>query len=95
VNRAQSPASNQAFWRLKSGAWVRTGIPILWIAALVLLWEPLGFVVSTALVLCAWLLSVRVRWTVAVPVGAVVAAIIFQLFAVTLGVPLPWGLLGW
>ncbi len=61
----------------------------------ILLAEPLGYVVTTALILFSLLLLLRVRLPVAAVTAVVFAAVSYHLFAVLLRVSLPWGILGW
>jgi tripartite-type tricarboxylate transporter receptor subunit TctC len=57
--------------------------------------EPVGFVLTSAIILVALMRWLEVRWLVAFPVAAAVAATIYQVFANLLRVPLPRGVLGW
>jgi hypothetical protein len=41
------------------------------------------------------LVTLRVRWPVALTVALVLVPLSYQIFAVGLRVPLPWGWLGW
>ncbi|MFT3800437.1 MAG: tripartite tricarboxylate transporter TctB family protein [Burkholderiaceae bacterium] len=55
--------------------------------------DALGFIVCAAIVLLALFATLRVRWSVAVPVALVVALGIHTIFYFGLRVPLPWGVL--
>ncbi|WP_185958436.1 tripartite tricarboxylate transporter substrate-binding protein [Fodinibius sediminis] len=57
--------------------------------------EQLGFVISAMLILALLLWQLNVNWSTAVLVILVVVPLSYQLFAVYLRVPLPWGLFGW
>jgi putative tricarboxylic transport membrane protein len=65
------------------------------VIAYVLLAEHLGYVVTTALILFALFLLLRVRVSVAVVTAAIFSAVSYHLFGVLLRVPLPWGVFGW
>lgn len=62
---------------------------VLWILA----WEPLGFIVSTAVILFALLLRFRVGLGLAVALAIVAPVVMQYVFGNLLLVPLPWGLL--
>lgn len=71
---------------------------IAFVAAVVLfvaICETVGFVISAALMLSIMLLTTRVRLPVAAAIVLVGVPGLYQLFAGALGVPLPWGWLGW
>lgn len=54
-----------------------------------------GYLLATGALLLGLMLVLRApRWT-AVAVTVVAAPLLYQIFAVALGVPLPWGWLGW
>mgnify|MGYP001055289996 CR=1 FL=1 len=55
--------------------------------------DSLGFIVCAAVVLLAMFTTLRVRWTVAVPVALAVTLGIHTIFYFGLRVPLPWGVL--
>lgn len=86
--RSELPAlSRQEFARI--------GLATAWVVAFIALLEPLGFVLTAAILLLAMMIALKVRLRVAVPVVAVLVPATYQIFAVALRVPLPWGLLGW
>lgn len=60
-----------------------------------LLAEFLGFILSASVILILLLWQFEVRWPTALPVILIMVPLAYQLFAVYLRVPLPWGLLGW
>lgn len=57
--------------------------------------EPLGFVLTSVLMLGGLLVLFRVRWPVAIPLATLLGVAVYQVFAIGLRVPLPRGLLGW
>ena len=57
--------------------------------------ETLGFVLSSAVILLVLFWRMSVKTTIAVPATVLLAALVYQLFAVGLRVPLPRGFLGW
>ncbi len=57
--------------------------------------ETLGFVLSSAVILLVLFRRTRVKSTIAIPATVLLAAIVYQLFAIGLRVPLPRGFLGW
>lgn len=57
--------------------------------------EYLGFILSAAFILLLLMWQFRVRWSTALVVVLVIVPLTYQLFAIYLRVPLPWGLLGW
>lgn len=67
----------------------------LWVALYVLLAGQLGFVIVAAALTLAMLWRLGVRPAVALGVVIVLVPAVYQVFAVHLRVPLPWGWLGW
>lgn len=57
--------------------------------------EYLGFILTAGLILGLLMWQFRVAWKTALPVILITVPLVYQLFAVYLRVPLPWGLLGW
>lgn len=57
--------------------------------------EPLGFVLTSALILVGLMRWLEVRWISALLIACVVSATIYQVFANVLRVPLPRGVFGW
>jgi len=57
--------------------------------------EVLGFVLSSAAILLILFRRMRLTWTMAVPATVLLVALVYQLFAIGLRVPLPRGLFGW
>jgi tripartite-type tricarboxylate transporter receptor subunit TctC len=78
-----------------AGALWRSVEVLLWIALYLVLAEPLGFIVTTTLLLLVYLLRLGTRTAVAAPLALVLVPLVYQIFAVTLRVPLPRGILGW
>lgn len=76
-------------------AWIRMGEVVLWVALYMLLAEPLGFILTAAVLLFALLWRSGVRLPVAAGVAVLLSPAVYQLFAGQLRVPLPRGLLGW
>ncbi len=74
---------------------VRAALAVAWVVAYLLLAEPLGFVLTATGLLILLMLILRVRWPLAVGVSVVLVPLMYQVFAVGLRVPLPWGWLGW
>jgi len=60
-----------------------------------LLAEYLGFVLSASLILFLLLALFKVKWSTSIFIVLIMIPLTYQLFAVYLRVPLPWGLLGW
>ncbi|MCS7465952.1 tripartite tricarboxylate transporter substrate-binding protein [Stieleria sp. ICT_E10.1] len=65
------------------------------IGLFIVLCETLGYVISAGVMLLAMLLMLRVGLRLAVTVTMVTIPSLYHVFAVVLGVPLPWGWLGW
>jgi tripartite-type tricarboxylate transporter receptor subunit TctC len=77
------------------GANWRAAEVVIWVAAYVALAEPLGFVITAALLLFAYLYRLGTRLPVAAALALTLVPAVYQLFAVALRVPLPRGVLGW
>ncbi len=82
------------------GEWVRRPRPlagfvsvIAGLALYVVLSNPLGFHVTSILLLLAWLRILGTRWPVAIPVAIVAPILIHLAFYKMLRIPLPWGVL--
>jgi tripartite-type tricarboxylate transporter receptor subunit TctC len=80
---------------LTRGGLARVALAVAAIAVFVAIMEEVGYVISAFALLLTLLLALRVRWPVALTVSLVVAPLSYQVFAVGLRVPLPWGWLGW
>ena len=65
------------------------------VAFFMLTTESLGFVIAATGMLLGLLLVVRVHPLTATVITLLLVPAVYQLFAVQLGVPLPWGILGW
>ena len=74
---------------------LRAGLALVWVVLYLLLAETIGFVLTAFLLLMLIWRALGVRWLVALPLAACLAVGVYQLFAVWLRVPLPWGWLGW
>jgi tripartite-type tricarboxylate transporter receptor subunit TctC len=88
-NRAATPAAD--FRPAVIGA----GVAVAWVAAFILLVEPLGFILTTFVLLALLMKYLGARVTIAAAIAAVTAVATYQLFAIQLRVSLPTGLLGW
>ncbi len=73
----------------------RIALVVGWVVTFVLLLNIVGYVITATLLLMAMLLIVRVRWPVAIALSFGIVPLSYQVFAVGLRVPLPWGWLGW
>lgn len=71
-------------------AWVPMGIVFFIFTS-----DVVGFILSAGAVLLGLLVALRVRVVTATIVTVVLVPAVYQVFAVILGVPLPWGWLGW
>ncbi|MEX0994748.1 MAG: tripartite tricarboxylate transporter substrate-binding protein [Balneolaceae bacterium] len=72
---------------------------LVWVIGSVILYllvaEYLGFILSTTLILAVLMWQYHVHWKTAGLVILILVPLLYQVFAVYLRVPLPWGLLGW
>jgi len=59
----------------------------------ILLSDTLGFLITMPIVLTVWIVALKTRWSVALPVAVVVTLLIHYIFYGVLKVPLPWGFL--
>lgn len=59
----------------------------------ILLSDTLGFLITMPIVLTVWIVALKTRWTVALPMAVVVTLLIHYIFYSVLKVPLPWGVL--
>ena len=80
--------------------WMRHGRPvagflsvIVGLAVYVVASEPLGFHITSVLLLLAWLRILGTRWALAIPVAIVAPILIHLAFYKVLRIPLPWGVL--
>lgn len=80
---------------LTTEVWLRVLILLGAILFYVLAAEALGFILTAALILLGLFSVLKVKWIVAIPVTVGLVGAVYQLFAVLLRVPLPWGLFGW
>lgn len=86
------PAEAQS---LDAGALLRMGLSVAAVGAYMIVAEAVGFVLTATLLLAGLFWHYGVRWQVALPVIAILVPATYQLFAIYLRVPLPWGWLGW
>jgi tripartite-type tricarboxylate transporter receptor subunit TctC len=77
------------------GAAWRSAEVLIWIALYLALVETLGFVVTAAGLLLAYLVRLGTRPKVAAPLTLALVPAVYHIFAVVLRVPLPRGILGW
>ena len=92
AGRLTVPAEAQELTR--SGV-ARVSIAVAAVAFYIVAAEMLGYILTMALLLAVLFWRYRTRWQVAVPIIAILVPLTYQLFAVYLRVPLPWGWLGW
>ncbi len=81
--------------RTNAVAFRRIAMVIGWIILFLLLLDVVGYVITGTLLLLAMLLFLRVRWPLALALSLLIVPLSYQVFAVGLRVPLPWGWLGW
>ncbi|WP_169980308.1 tripartite tricarboxylate transporter substrate binding protein [Tautonia rosea] len=81
--------------RLDRDGMARMGVALAFVLGYLILASRLGYVITATILLLAMLLSLRVKWSVALAVALLLAPMSYQVFAVVLRVPLPWGWLGW
>jgi tripartite-type tricarboxylate transporter receptor subunit TctC len=74
---------------------LRMGLVLLFVVGYLALSGVVGYVLTASVLLLAMLLLLRVRWPVALATAAILVPMTYQVFAVGLRVPLPWGWLGW
>lgn len=77
------------------GGLARLGVAVAGIAGFVAIMDEVGYIIAAFALLLTLLLVLRVRWPAALAVASAVAPLSYQVFAVGLRVPLPWGWLGW
>jgi putative tricarboxylic transport membrane protein len=91
--RAAVPWLRLADWTRSAHHLRAFAVVVLGVVAYILWADELGFLLLAPLVLCAWLLALRVRVPVAVVVALVASLVIWFAFYKLLRVPLPWGVL--
>ncbi|HKJ69632.1 MAG TPA: tripartite tricarboxylate transporter substrate-binding protein, partial [bacterium] len=74
---------------------IRVGLTIGAVVLYLILAESIGYIFTMAILLGMLFWWFRVKWYAAVPVILVLVPLTYQLFAIYLRVPLPWGWLGW
>ena len=82
-------------FRIQSRAGLNVIAVVSAIVLFIVLVEPLGFVLTTALILLSLSLVLRVRYSIALATSCLTSILIYQVFAAVLRVPLPRGILGW
>jgi len=73
----------------------KVGIAVGAVILYILLSGRIGYMPTMALILAGLFWMLKVRWFVALSVIVVLVPLTYQLFAVYLRVPLPWGWIGW
>lgn len=73
----------------------RVGLAVAMVVVYLLAAEELGFLLTSALLLAVLFWRYEARWYVAGAVIVVLVPLTYQLFAIYLRVPLPWGWFGW
>lgn len=86
----EKPAHN-----ISSAAYGRIALVAGSVILYLLLAEYLGFILAASLILGLLLWQFRVKWSTSILIIVIVVPLTYQLFAIYLRVPLPWGLLGW
>jgi hypothetical protein len=92
--RAPDAEAHEAAQLPPGAAW-RAAEVLIWVALYLALAETLGFVLTAAILLLAYLLRLGTRALIAAPLTLALVPAVYHLFAVVLRVPLPRGLLGW
>ena len=82
-----TPMTRQQLLRL---AWIPAAVVFFIVTS-----DTVGFVIASAVMLAGLLLALRVRVLTAALLTVVLAPTVYHVFGVLLGVPLPWGWLGW
>ena len=89
-------------WRRPEGeagtgaaGFLRIALVVGWVVAFLTLLEVAGYVITGTLLLLVLMLALRVRWRLALVLSLAIVPLTYQVFAVGLRVPLPWGWLGW
>lgn len=93
LKRSGARALEQALW---SGVrWQKVLLVLFGISVYICVFKPLGFFVSTFLLMIFLFKAVEpTQWWIAVPGGLVTILIVYAIFKTWLGVPFPEGLLG-
>ncbi|QDV37108.1 tripartite tricarboxylate transporter substrate-binding protein [Tautonia plasticadhaerens] len=81
--------------RLDRAGLARMGLVVLFVVSYMALAGQVGYLLSASTLLLGMLLALGVRWPVALATSAALVPATYQIFAVGLRVPLPWGWLGW
>lgn len=80
---------------LTSEGVVRMGLSVGAVAFYMIAAEEVGYLLTMALLLAVLFWRFRTKWYVACAIIAILVPLTYQLFAIYLRVPLPWGWLGW
>lgn len=81
--------------KLTTGGLAKVGLAVGAVILYILLADHIGYIPTMALILAGLFAMLKVRWYVALSVIVVLVPLTYQLFAVYLRVPLPWGWIGW
>lgn len=81
--------------KLTPSGLVSIGVAVGTVILYILLSEQIGYIPTMALILAILFWRLKVRWHVALTVILVLVPLSYQLFAIYLRVPLPWGWIGW
>jgi putative tricarboxylic transport membrane protein len=73
----------------------RVGVAVASILFYLVAAETIGYVLTAALMLAVLFWRYRAQWQVAGAIIVILVPLTYQLFAIYLRVPLPWGWLGW
>lgn len=81
--------------RIAAEGWVRIGTTLATLIVFVFLLEPLGFIVTTFMLMVALLRAIESQgWGKMISVALITSLVSYALFAWLLGIPLPAGVLG-
>ncbi|MEW4567139.1 tripartite tricarboxylate transporter substrate-binding protein [Tautonia sp. JC769] len=81
--------------RIDREGMIRMGMAVGFVLGYLILADRVGYVLTAGVLLVALLRGLGVKTPVALAVALVFAPMTYQVFAVALRVPLPWGWLGW
>lgn len=81
--------------RLTTEGTVRVGVSIAAVLFYIVAAEIVGFVLTSALLLAVLFWHYETRWDVGLAITVLLVPLTYQLFAIYLRVPLPWGWFGW
>ncbi len=89
------PTNNTDQYRFNRAGLLRIGVFLGGIVLFIVFADTTGYVLAGLALLLAFLAVLRVRMLTAIPLALLVVLATYQIFAVYLRVPLPWGWLGW